>query len=80
MVEIPGQIWTDQIYEGYVLKDLPHRGTEDQEFGSPVIEISDSRDDKSDERTRFFRRISGSVMTVGCEEEMSALSWGMSVH
>jgi hypothetical protein len=47
MVEIPGQIWTDQIYEGYVLKDFPHRGTGDQEFGSPVIKSSDSRDDKS---------------------------------
>jgi hypothetical protein len=42
-----------------------------------VIESSDSHDDKPDERTRFFQRISGSVTTVRCEEEMLALSWGV---
>jgi hypothetical protein len=41
-----------------------------------MIESSDSHDDKPDERTRFFRKISEFVMTVRCEEEMSALSWG----
>jgi hypothetical protein len=45
-----------------------------------MIESSDSHDDKPDERTRFFRRISGCVMTVRCEEEISALSRGVNVH
>jgi hypothetical protein len=31
-----------------------------------------------DERTRFFRRISGSIMTVRCGEETSTLSRGAS--
>jgi hypothetical protein len=42
-----------------------------------VIESLDFCDDKPDERARFFRRISESVMTVRCEEEMLALSWGV---
>jgi hypothetical protein len=45
-----------------------------------VIESLKSHDDKPDEQTRFFRRISGSVMTVRCEEEISALSRGANVH
>jgi hypothetical protein len=59
-----------------VSRDYPFREIGDREFGSPAIESSDSRDDKPDERTRFLRRISGSVTTVRCEEEMQALSRG----
>jgi len=57
-----------------------HRETRDQDFGSPMIESLESRDYKPDEQTRFFRRISGSVMTVRCEEDISALSRGANVH
>jgi hypothetical protein len=77
MVETPRQIWTVRFKEA-TCREINHiekPGIENS--GVPWSRVRSHVMISPDEWTRFFQRISGSITTVRCEEEMSTLRWGV---
>jgi hypothetical protein len=78
MVETLRQIWIVLFKEAMcrVINRIGKLGIENS--GVPWSIVRTLVMINPDERKRFFRRISGSIMIVRCGEETSTLSWGMS--